>query len=188
MEPVSARRVEIVLICEDSQHEAFARRFLDGMGFDTRQLQVVKSPSADGSAEQFVKERFPTELDAYRSRRTKAASALIAMIDADSKEVQDRVDEFKVSCQKRQIDGRRSDEAVAIVVPKRNIETWITYLNEQPVDESNAYPKLDRERACKGAVDALVERCKTTGLKPDAPPALAMACNEYRERIRPCIR
>jgi len=44
---MSMRRVMIVLLCEDSQHESFVRRFLKTMGWDTRQLRVEKAPSAD---------------------------------------------------------------------------------------------------------------------------------------------
>ncbi len=62
---MSIRRVKIVLLCEDSQHEAFARRFLKGMGWNTRELRVEKSPSASGSAEQWVREEFPNELRIY---------------------------------------------------------------------------------------------------------------------------
>jgi hypothetical protein len=56
MDGMSIRRVKIVLLCEDSQHEAFARRFLGGMGWNTREIRVEKSPSAGGSAEQWVRE------------------------------------------------------------------------------------------------------------------------------------
>lgn len=55
---MSIRRVRIVLLCEDSQQEAFTRRFLEGMGWDTRELRIEKSPSAKGSAEQWVREGF----------------------------------------------------------------------------------------------------------------------------------
>ncbi|MGO9120344.1 MAG: hypothetical protein ACLQPD_22355, partial [Desulfomonilaceae bacterium] len=85
-----------------------------------------------------------------------------------------------------QIPFRDSDEAVAIVVPKRNIETWIHHLNGEFVNEEDDYPKLDQERGCKLAVNHLVGLCKSTGLKPDAPPALAAACEEYyRIRMTP---
>jgi len=60
---MSSRRVQIVLLCEDSQHEAFVRRFLVGMGWETRGMRVEKSPSAGGSAEQWVRIRFPKELN-----------------------------------------------------------------------------------------------------------------------------
>lgn len=81
---MSTRRVKIVLLCEDSQHEAFTRRFLKGVGWNIRELRVEKSPSASGSAEQWVREEFPNELRIYRQRKARAASALIAMIDADA--------------------------------------------------------------------------------------------------------
>ena len=182
---MSARRVKIVLLCEDSQHEAFTRRFLTGMGLNKRELYVEKSPSASGSAEQWVREKFPNELMIYRQRRQLAASALIAMIDADSKNVQNRIDEFRDSCNSMQIPFRANEEAVAIAVPKRNIETWIHYLNGNSVNEQDRYPKLDRERGCKPAVNNLVLLCKSTGLEADAPPALAAACDEYNIRVRP---
>lgn len=182
---MSKRRVRIVLLCEDSQHEAFLRRFLKGMGWNTREMRVEKSPSATGSAEQWVRERFSKELEAYRQRQYKAASGLIAMIDADTKEVEDRINEFATACNYEQMAFRADDEAVAIVVPKRNIETWIHFLGEDQVDEQKTYAKFDRERNCKLAVDNLVQLCKSTGLEQNAPPALITACEEYKTRIRP---
>jgi hypothetical protein len=182
---MSARRVKIVLVCEDSQHEAFTRRFLTGMGWNTRELRVEKSPSASGSAEQWGKAKFPNELMTYRQRRQRVASALIAMIVADSKDVQDRIDEFEDECNSMQIPFRANDEAVAIAVPRRNIETWIHYLDGESVNEQDDYLKLGRERRCKPGVNNLLQMCKSTGLEADAPPALATACDEYNERIRP---
>ena len=181
---MSIRRVKIVLLCEDSQHEAFTRRFLNGMGWNTRELRVEKSPSAGGSAEQWVRERFPIELNAYRQRRQRAASALIAMVDADSRAVRDRINEFENECVSRQTPFRNDDEAVAIAVPKRNIETWICYLNGEAVDEETTYAKLSRERECKPAVENLVGLCQSRGLSGDAPPSLSASCDEYNSRIR----
>lgn len=182
---MSIRRVRIVLLCEDSQQEAFTRRFLNGMGWNTRELRVEKSPSASGSAEQWVRERFPDELSIYRQRRQRAASALIAMIDADIKSVQDRINDFEAACNSRQIAFRAGDEAVAIAVPKRSIETWIHYLAGGQVNEQGTYSKLDKEKSCKPMVDRLVQQCKSTGLSADAPYSLAEACDEYNVRIRP---
>ena len=184
---MSLRRVKIVLLCEDSQHEAFIRRFLEGMDWNTRELRVEKSPSASGSAEQWVREKFPNELKIYRLRQKRAASAVIAIIDADLKDVKDRISEFEKACTAKGIPFRTHDEAVAIAAPKRNIETWIHYLNGESVDEKAAYPKLAAERGCKPAVTNLVKLCRSTGLKSDAPQALAAACDEYTVRIRPII-
>ena len=182
---MSTRRVKIVLLCEDSQHEAFIRRFLEGMGYNTRELRVEKSPSGRGAADQYVRNTFPKELKAYRDRRVR--SALIAMIDADGNEVQERISELKQECQSKEVPFRGHDEAVAIAVPKRNIETWIHYLNGEQVNETDPYSKLGRERCCKPVVRKLVQLCRSTGLEEGAPPALVTACDEYNTRIRPCV-
>lgn len=182
---MSIRRVKIVLLCEDSQHEAFIRRFLNGMGWNTRAIRVEKSPSARGSAEQWVREKFPYELKVYRQRRKRAASALVAMIDADNRDIQNRINEFEDVCNSAGIAFRTQEEAVAIAVPKRSIETWIHYLNGKQVNEQDSYPKLERERECKPAVDNLVQLCHSTGLANNAPQALALACDEYTNRIMP---
>lgn len=184
---MSTRRVKIVLLCEDSQHEAFIRRFLKGMGYNTRELRVEKSPSGRGAADQYVRNRFPKELKAYRDRSHRAASALIAMIDADGNEVQGRISELKQECQSEGVPFREPGEAVAIAVPRRNIETWIHYLNAEQANETDVYSKLDIERGCKPAVIKLVHLCKSTGLEEDAPSALAEACDEYNTRIKPYV-
>jgi len=184
---MSIRRVRIVLLCEDSQQEAFTRRFLKEMGWNTRELRVEKSPSATGSAEQWVRERFPAELRVYRQRKHRAASALIAMIDADLRDVQDRIRDFEETCNSLHLPFRTDDEAVAIAIPKRNIETWIRHLNGEEVDERNIYPKLGRERECNRAALNLVRLCKMTGLRDNAPPAMVHACGEYNMRIRPLV-
>jgi len=182
---MSSRRVKITLLCEDSQHEAFVRRFLKGMSWNTREIRVEKSPAATGSAEQWVRETFPRELEIYRNRRHKAATGLIAVIDADTLDVQKRINEFKDECDSQKILFRTDNDAVALVVPKRNIESWIHFLNGQHVNEGDIYPKLRKESECKSAVDTLIRACKTTGLPQDTTPSLRMACEEYRSRILP---
>jgi hypothetical protein len=181
---MSSRRVKLVLLCEDNQHEAFTRRFLKGMGWNTREIRVEKSPSAGGSAECWVRINFTKELGIYRARKTKAASALVTMLDADKKTVQGRIMELESECQANHLEFRTNDEAVAVIVPKRNIETWIHYLKGNRVNEEDVYPKLPREKGCKPSVDALVSFCRTSGLNPDAPNSLILACNEYDTRIK----
>lgn len=105
------------------------------------------------------------------------------MIDADTNEVRDRINQFKKACKKKQIQFIEDNDSVAIVVPKRNIETWIHYLTGQPVNERDTYTKFERERDCQPAVENLVGLCKSKGLEPDAPASLLAACNEYKARI-----
>ena len=128
---------------------------------------------------------FHQELIAYRARQNKAASALVVMRDADTKRVEERISELEASCQSVGVAFRMQDESVAIGIPKRNIETWIHYLNDNQVNEQEAYPKLGQEKRCKPAVDRLVQVCQANGLENNAPQSLILACEEYNNRLRP---
>lgn|GEM_PF-4392171 len=77
---MSRRQVQIVLLCEDTQHEAFVRRFLECRGW-RHKPRVLKSST--GAGEQFVREHFPTELQAIRHRHVDRA--LIVVIDGDNR-------------------------------------------------------------------------------------------------------
>ena len=185
MDRMSVRRARLVVVCEDSQHETFVRRFLQGMGWNRRDIVVSKSPGGRGAAERWVRERFPRELTAYRRRRARAASGLVLVIDADSRTPPERENQLSEACGRRGIPSREEDEAVAVAVPRRNIETWIHFLEGREVDEREAYPKLERARECRTAVQRLLDMCRSTGLPRNAPPSLNAACNEYSRRIKP---
>src|SRR5437879_5199722 len=110
------RSVQLVLLCEDTQHETFARRFLEKAGWTTRRLRVEKSPKGRGSATQFVRERFPTELAAYRSNRNRVAQALVVFIDGDEAGVTERLKELAKACEGAEIEPRKDDDHVAIFI------------------------------------------------------------------------
>jgi len=178
-----SRRVQLILLCEDSQHEAFARRFLERMGWNRRSIRVEKAPGGRGSGEQFVRARFPLELCEHRRRH--AAQALVVMLDGDAGGVEARVRDLADACTAEGIPARRPGEPVAVFVPTWNIETWLAYLDGQTVDEARKdYPRLRRERECKRHVKVLVAMCREGRLRPPEPPSLASACKEYASRLR----
>ena len=177
-----SRKVQLVLLCEDSQHEAFARRFLRKMGWATRQLRIEKAPGGRGSGEQFVRERFPLEL--FEHRRRPVEQALVVLLDGDATGTAGRLNTLNAACIERGMDVRRRAERVAVFVPTWRIETWFAYLDGTDVDEdSRNYPKLERERRCQRHVDALSRMCVAGQLRQPAPPSLKAACIEYNERL-----
>lgn len=174
------RNVQIVLLCEDTQHETFARRFLKETGWSTRRLRVEKAPGGRGSAEQFVRVRFPKELAAYRRQQGAVAQALIVILDGDRKGARRRQADLDEVCRANQVDVRRRDERVLVLVPTWNIETWIAYLDGQTVDEAEPnYPRLPRPRECQPRVETLAAMCQDRVLRAPAPPSLESACTEY---------
>ncbi len=178
-----SRRAQLVLLCEDSQHEAFARRFLKRMGWNRHRIRVEKAPGGRGSGEQFVRARFPLELGEHRRRH--AAQALVVMLDGDADGVDARVRGLDDACTAKGIPARRPGEPVAAFVPTWNIETWLAYLDGESVDEARKdYPRLRPERECGRHVKVLVAMCRDGKLRPPEPPSLVSACEEYAARLR----
>jgi len=132
-----SRNVNTVILCEDRQHEAFARRFLMQTGKSLGVQRVVVSPKGRRSGEQFVRARFAEELAYYRSRQHRVEQALIVVIDADLSEVADRIEQVEDAATEGGQERRRVTERVAIFVPARNIETWLAYPDGQAVNEDD---------------------------------------------------
>ena len=176
-----SRNVQIVLLCEDTQHETFGRRFLEKAGWAKRHIRVERAPKGGGSAEQFILKRFPEELAEYRRRKHRVSVALLVMVDGDNQGVVRRVGELDTACRERNIPCRDPGEHVLVFVPTWRIETWLAYLGGETVDEGKRdYPRLPRPRACKPHADSLAAMCRSTALREPAPSSLVAACTEYR--------
>ena len=174
-----ARNVRVVMLCEDSQHETFIRQFLKAR-FNIRDLRVEKAPQGRGSGEQFVRERFPVELKALRSKGAERVY-LIVMTDGDDQGVAGRMSLLKAACENAGVAPLRVADRVLICVPTWNIETWLAYLRGEIVDESRGdYRKYTRESECATEVEALVAMCNTGALRHPCPPSLQEACDNYR--------
>ena len=174
-----ARRVQVILLCEDRQHEAFARRFLRERGWTAHQLRVEKVPHGEGSGEQYVRERYLKELVAFR-RSAVRNRALVVLIDGDNKGVAGRMRDLDAVCEANNEPARRASERVFVFVPTWNIETWLAYLGGSAVCEGKRnYPRLAQPGRCQPHVDALVEMCNQRQLRDQPPPSLVSACEEY---------
>ncbi|MBD6617196.1 hypothetical protein FNW02_15480 [Komarekiella sp. 'clone 1'] len=174
---MSQRRVQIVVLCEDRQQEVFARHFLKKRGFILdRNFRIEICPK--GAGEQFVRKRYPAEVKAYRSKNY-LSGMLVVLIDADNKTVEERLNQLDEALSENSQLVRQPREAIAIFIPKKNIETWIHYLQGEIVDEETEYSKLNSESACKPYVENLVKQCYE-GLHKNAPLSLQTACGELQ--------
>lgn len=178
---MSTRRVQVTLLCEDNQHDAFFRRYLESAGWTKRQIRVEKAPAGDGAAEQWVRLRYPVEVRALRSK-PHIAKLLVVVIDGDNRTPAERVAELDQSLEGEKLEKRSPDEPIIVIVPRRNIETWIAYLRGEDIDEQGAYPKLERERDCGPWVQSLKEMCDKGALRKPVPASLMAACGEVSGR------
>ena len=151
---------------------AFIRRFLMNRGWTRYDLYERVAPAGAGSGEQWVRERLPSELKAYRSKCNHLRNGLIAVVDADTSDVADRIGELDRACDGQSVPRRGREERVLFVVPKRNIETWLAYLRGETVDEDTIYGKYEFESLCHPDADSLDRMCKSGQLERNPPASL----------------
>ena len=176
-------RVRVTLLCEDSQTDAFARRFLKLRNFRGRDIRTLPLPHGNQSGEQWVRETYPRELRAIR--QTQGAAYLIVVTDADDNSTEARRAQLDEECDRHGVPRRNNGDPAIVVVPRRNIETWLAYLDGADVDECTRYPRLRRERDCIEHARHLYAMChETQRLRSPAPPSLQEACEEYRRLQR----
>ena len=174
--------VRITLLCEDSQTDSFVRRFLKRRNFRGRDIRTLPLPEGRRSGEQWVRERYPAELRTIRGRQ---GAWLIVVTDADDRSTNDRRGQLEAACREQNVPARTDEDPVILIVPRRNIETWLAYLDAgNPVDEDKTYPRLKRERDCDRHAGTLFSMCRDgQQLDETAPSSLREACEEYR-RLR----
>lgn len=147
------------LLCEDSVHQFFLRRVLQQLG--SRIEGTPKLPAGAGAGDQFVRREYPKAVARWRQKSHDKNVATVVAIDADQKSVRERKRELDKTLDKCDgIEVRGSDDNIAILVPKRNIETWIKSLRSERVNEQKDYKhqlKLrNNESDCLEAAKSLV--------------------------------
>jgi hypothetical protein len=129
----------VIVIVEDEHHKMLIYRYLIESGLKEHAIRIQQSPSGRGSAESWVLKRFVAETSGYRSRQARALTALIVMIDADTRTVQDRLSRLDQALTDSGQQAVAHTERMARLIPRRNVETWILCLNAQAVDEETDY-------------------------------------------------
>ncbi|MEG4627876.1 hypothetical protein Q5691_26775 [Microcoleus sp. w1-18aA5] len=184
---MSQRRVQIVILCEDLQQFVFARYFLKKRGF-TGIIRAKICPPGSQAGEQYVRTQYLAEVKAYRQNKNRVSIGLVVLIDADTGTLEARLNELASVLAEDAQKKRQSNEAIAIFVPKRNIETWIRYLQGETVNEEAVYAKFkNNEAVCKTVVEDLADRCYSQSLPEDAPLSLQAACGEL-QRLLPLLQ
>jgi hypothetical protein len=175
---MTQNRQSIVILCEDKQQYLFARYFLQKKGF-TGEFFPKFCLKGKQSGEQYVRENYAAQVKGYRSQKNRKKICLVVVIDADTLTVAERIRQLEMTLQEK----RHREEKIAIFVPKRNIETWIHYLQSgEPIDEIVAYSKLANQGECKPFVEKLGNQC-VLGLPSNAPPSMHDACIEQKRII-----
>ena len=114
-----SRKADVVLLCEDKQHECFFRRLLTRLGYHPRRITVRPYPRGAGSGKAFVTSKFAVEVREQRARCSRMNCVLVTATDADEMTVDRRYQQLL-----GQLDRPRTpEERIAIFIPKWEIET-----------------------------------------------------------------
>lgn len=179
---MSNRSAQVIGICEDAQQYTFLYRLLKRLGFTRHRIHIEKAPVGRGAADQWIRNRYPDEVETYRQESARMQFGLLTAIDADKHAVQVRHQQLDNELDASDLEKRRRNEQICVLVPKRNIETWIYALFGREVNEKDAYPKLEKESECQPAVKQLVEYLRHD-VPDDLIPSLRRGCQELDDRL-----
>lgn len=190
---MSDRVSKAVLLCEDQEHERLVFAFLKRCGIRSPGRLVlprIASELRSGGNVGWVLEEFPKELRAFRNRQSKAKSLLIVVVDADNQSVTDRRNQLNDRAQQADLESAKASESVAILVPKRHVETWIRFLLGEyvtEVDDCKANQQLSKDQF-RQAADRLYELSRANAVvEPDCLSSLVESLPVWR-MIGDCLK
>jgi hypothetical protein len=137
---------QAIVLAEDARQAQFARRYLLKIGYSKHAIRIASLPGGRGCGEQWVREHYAKEVKAYRARSTRARTALLVAIDADTDSTENRSRQLDNALRASGLDQRTAGEAISHFIPKRNIETWVLCLCGETVDEETDYSRRDVEQ------------------------------------------
>ena len=176
-----SRAAMIVVLGEDSRkrQQDLIRKYLKKRGFADRQIRDLPCPAGETPGISFVFARYAVE--AHDLRVASYSRGLIVVMDADEETVATRKVQLDEKLTEAGEDARKEQEAIAIVVPKRNVETWIWYLHGNTVDESTEYKRsFVKDNHDMAAAKVAFAEFVVSGQAPwdDCPPSLQDARSE----------
>ena len=136
-----SRISQVVVLAEDRRHQRFVRYYLKRLYGAIPTTRFVDLPSGRGSGEQWVRDHYALEVQAFRSRSTRASTALIVLIDSDRGEIDGRVRQLRDALFQAHFQPRADPEKIVHLIPKRNLETWVLCLGGRAVDEQDDYSR-----------------------------------------------
>lgn len=188
---MSKRQVDLIVLCEDRQHQTFLYRLLTGLGYHPRRIRTRVCPPGVGSAEQWVRREYPVEVRAQRQRRERINLGLLTMMDADARTVEEEHRQLDLALETDGQARRQSGERISLQIPKWELETWIWWLlgKGSVTEDDDPYKRQlglqGRESQCQPAVDRLTSYLtRAQPLPDDCPPSLKRACMEF-DRLPP---
>lgn len=158
-----------IILCKDKQTQCFMRSFLKGQGISRRKMICIDLP-VGGCGEQYVRKCYPDELEKLRATNYNR-KVLFVCTDADNKTIEERKYLLEDECNKQKVQHRGNNDFVAFVIPKRNIETWIYFIENirESIDEFTDYGHFDGNEKEHGKTGEILSKMATEGSLHKSP-------------------
>lgn len=176
-----------MILVEDMEQQNLIFRFLERCNrrITYRDCRFEKpAKQSGGSGEQFVRNQYPVEVKEHRRRTGKGASALlVTMVDADKETTQFRARQLSDALEAANLKGRGAEELIAVLIPRRHVETWIRALLGNRVIEKNDYKNPEpTPKEIRQAAETLHQWTRpNAGPGPTAPASLTASIPEWQK-------
>ena len=159
--------------------KAFIFAVLTDLGINTHKIRFSNYPCGKGCGEAFVKRELPKEIKILKATNY-IRKVLVVCTDADRYTVEERLKILVQEIEKAEIRWDRIQEPIVFWIPKRQVETWIRFLRNEPVDEEMSFSHSGKPVSCKEEARAFSEYCQDIkDLDCTDIKSLAMAKEEY---------
>jgi hypothetical protein len=135
---VAERIANIIILCEDQEHQNLVYRYLLRAGHNSRTFRKISLPGNRQSGSQYVREQFPEQVKACRSILGRRASCLLIVVtDADDLTTTQREQTLRAELEHAGHSSIQPEEPIIILIPKWQVETWIKCLLGQAMSEDD---------------------------------------------------
>ncbi|NOQ34589.1 MAG: hypothetical protein GQ569_01675 [Methylococcaceae bacterium] len=165
---------QIFILCEDTNHYHFARKYFELLGFNKRKIYSRHNPKriSVGSGAKYVENNYLQQIKAFKSKANHLDCILIVIIDDDTKNLIQNL---------YQLYTPSANEKILIFSPKRNIESWFHYIEGNLIDETEDYKKNYRDAKPTEFAKKLKNKICINDLAKDTPSSLHHACKELEK-------
>lgn len=182
-----SQAAEIILLAEDVRQRKIIHRYLTKKrGYSHRCIRWINPQAFKGETPglTFIRENYAQQVAELRNFLARRATVLIVVVDADAQTVDERVHELDVRLQADGQQARQSDEPILLIIPRRNVETWMCFLYDNAVDEETDYKpeckRLDDGEFARRFADFAYPLRNPL---PTCPASLRRACQTELPRI-----
>jgi hypothetical protein len=149
--------IRITIVVEDQLLDRFCREALMALGYHRREIRVRMSPAGRGSGKNWVNKQVVVEVNALRSQGYQSLAVLVGS-DVDELTLAERIRQLEDSLATAQAFARTPQERIAYWLPKWHVETWMSALAGETVDENTQYKNQLGEVDAKQIGRAFVDR------------------------------